>query len=417
MPSLSGWRARAFSRYIEVAAAEARHPAHLDRGQALLAVVTPQRAGTGEVGADRPRAGAEVVGTRLPAGMTGTPLPQSASSVCDVAQIEDRPSGDADAAEVTPDIEQLPYTAEGVAGLDSIANPHKVYARRALEPYVDSISQAIAEAWQPQAEHISQMMKQALQPWFDGYSQEFSRLADAWRPAIARAWEQVAPALANFQTWINEQLPPNWQNADIEYGRIEEIVSRDSIPLVWVPRADIVSAIMKVDSRDERVAILVDRGAEIAEDCLGVLDEIRQEDLLTRADFARKAIAAWRDGHIEAAQVLAACVTEALVTRYIGKPSDAVEHATIAWDELSFRRLKWAVAVGPLLQFYAKWWPDKGEPPLTTLSRHVSVHAPSAQQCTPDNCTIAVMLLTSLLRTMQEMFHEQQRREKEHADH
>ncbi|TQS29110.1 hypothetical protein [Microbispora sp. KK1-11] len=335
-----------------------------------------------------------------------------------MAQIEDRPSGDGEVPEDASDREQSTLPGEDSVRLDAAVDPLREYMRRTLEPHTNALSQALAAAWRPHAEQISQIVTETLLPRVEGYYQERLRLlADAWRPAFSRLWEQMAPAMADLQRWIEEQLPPNWQDADIEYGKIEEIVSRDSIPLVWVPRADIISAIMKVDSRDERVAILVDRGAEIAEDCLAVLDEIHQEDLLTRADFARKAIAAWRDGHIEAAQVLAACVTEALVTRYIGKPSDAVEHATIDWGELSLRRLKWAAAIGPLLQFYARWWPDKGEPPLTTLSRHVSVHAPSAQQCTPENCTIAVMLLTSLLRTMQEMLHEQQRREKEHADH
>jgi len=44
------------------------------------------------------------------------------------------------------------------------------------------------------------------------------------------------------------------------------------------------------------------------------------------------------------------------------------------------------------------------------LSRHVTVHWPSAVQCNAENCTIAVMLLCSLLRALHELQTEHKRR-------
>lgn len=315
--------------------------------------------------------------------------------MCEVVQNENPPSDEGAADDDTVHDEQLVQAKEGVVGLSEALHPLGEHYRQSVQPHLEALLRSTAAA---------------LGPRFANVNREIVRhLNEAWRPAISGALKQMMPVMANLQAWVEEKLPPNWQGANIQYKKVEEIVSSDSIPLVWVPRAEIVSEIMRVDTRDERVAILLERRAEIAEDCLAALDGIHREDLLGRAEFGRKAIAASRTGHFEAAQVLAACVTESLVSAHLGKPSNAATYATIDWRELSIGRLRWAASVAPLLNFYEQWRPEWGRPPLKTLSRHNSVHHPSAEQCTPENCTIAVMLLCSLLRTLQEEFDARER--------
>lgn len=123
---------------------------------------------------------------------------------------------------------------------------------------------------------------------------------------------------------------------------------------------------------------------------------------------ARKAIAAWEDGHDEAAQTLATCVTEAVITSRIARSyKGAVERANLDWENLTFNRLKFATAQAPIIGFYTEWCPNKGVDPLTKLSRHTTVHHPSRVQCNSENCTVADMLLCSLLRAVHEAEVEQ----------
>jgi hypothetical protein len=91
-------------------------------------------------------------------------------------------------------------------------------------------------------------------------------LQDAFRPAIPpdvlRALRQNQAALRKFAAGLTQQLragtPPNWQFGDDwpMLSLIADVVEQDGIPLAWVPRSDIVLALVHAEGIEARRAIL-----------------------------------------------------------------------------------------------------------------------------------------------------------------
>ena len=64
--------------------------------------------------------------------------------------------------------------------------------------------------------------------------------------------------------------------------------------------------------------------------------------------------------------------------------------------------LRLRLALAPTGQFYTSWYPSSGTPQPDSLSRHVSVHQADPSHYTRANATVAVMLVASVLRALQE---------------
>jgi hypothetical protein len=291
------------------------------------------------------------------------------------------------------------------------------FTRRTMQPlaerFADIIQPYTAEMTKPLAAQMSSLVEEFTQgpsghltairealgtpPWPQ-------QLVESFQPLIASWSESMAPVLERLRTLGDAQLPDNWRDAELDGDKFEEILVSDGIPLGWVPRAEIVSTLMRCSTRQERITVLMEARDLVRFDCQECLDPIDDQDLSEWVGLARKAIAAWEAGHDEAAQALATVTAEGVITRRIARPVRAVEMATSSWETPpTLGRAKLAIALGPLIGFYEKWYPSEGRPPLPTLSRHVTVHHPSAVQVNPENCVLAIMLLCSILRAIHEV--------------
>jgi hypothetical protein len=94
---------------------------------------------------------------------------------------------------------------------------------------------------------------------------------------------------------------------------------------------------------------------------------------------------------------------ETVVTRTIGKYKVAKDFAKIDDPKyLTMTELRFRAALAPIGPFYVTWWPSTGDPMPEQLSRHVTVHQADPTHYTHGNATIAIMLLASVLRGVQE---------------
>jgi len=69
-----------------------------------------------------------------------------------------------------------------------------------------------------------------------------------------------------WDRWWANWWPPNWPR-NIDLDAMQSILVDDALPMVWVPRAEIVTEVLAAETREDRVAVLVARRAEVAEDC------------------------------------------------------------------------------------------------------------------------------------------------------
>ncbi len=214
-----------------------------------------------------------------------------------------------------------------------------------------------------------------------------------------------AERLSDILRPLRERLPPNWPG-DIDLGQVQAVIQDDGLPLVWVPRAEIVTSLLAAPDRAARVEVLLAHEQEITADCRTVLGSVSHETLSGQLPLAVKALEAFEAGHHEAAQALAAAVTETAVTHALGDYKKARQRAAFDPGKVTLRQLRVQAALAPIGPFYTAWSPSSGTPAPEALSRHVTIHQADQRHYTRGNAAVAVLLTTSVLRALQELAEE-----------
>ena len=215
-------------------------------------------------------------------------------------------------------------------------------------------------------------------------------------PNLSAAFSAILEQLRN-------SLPPNWPS-DVDEHAVLAVVQDEGIPLVWVPRAEIVDAVLGAADRNARLELLVEYQQMIVDDCREVLAAMDAEGLSGQVPLASKAVEALASDHFEAAQALAVVVTETAVAQSISGKYEVVKKQVLFDPQLvPYGLLRLHAALAPIGRFYTSWWASSGDPKPQELSRHVSVHHADAGHYTEANAVIAVMLVTSVLRALQEL--------------
>jgi hypothetical protein len=178
------------------------------------------------------------------------------------------------------------------------------------------------------------------------------------------------------------------------------VLSVDAIPIVHIPRAEIVQAILDAEEYDARIQIIEARADDIAEDCRIAMDRDYYDELSQQLPLVRKAVVAHQDGHHEAAQALAVSVCDTYFKKLYRGASYKDMQKRVAIDQSDdmsipyLFNLHYALAAAAL--FLAPWYPDRDEKPPTKLSRHVTIHHAGTDHMTKLNATVSIMLVTTL---------------------
>lgn len=218
-------------------------------------------------------------------------------------------------------------------------------------------------------------------------------LPDELLESLSRLWDRA--------------LPPNWSTAG-QVGPIVDVVTQDGLPLVWVPRAGIVTTVVHAADHAARVQILLAHQEEVLEDCDAVLDDMaaittapaRPGDLM----LARQAVQALRQGLEAAAQALAAAVLESTITAQVTSSTKVKDRVRFDEDsELVELRLR--VALAPLEPYFRSFTPGQTPEDRRPLgpNRHLTVHSATPEHLSPANALVSVMLLVSVLRALQDL--------------
>jgi hypothetical protein len=128
------------------------------------------------------------------------------------------------------------------------------------------------------------------------------------------------------------------------------------------------------------------------------------DDLTESAFLAGHAVDALAEGHFEAAQALAVVVAESLIYDEFGAYERAADVTRFDPESVALWQLRLRAAVAPVGAFYTKYYGQAGEPVPAGVSRHATVHRPGSATLSKAHSVVAVLLLTSLLRALDEEY-------------
>jgi hypothetical protein len=202
---------------------------------------------------------------------------------------------------------------------------------------------------------------------------------------------------------LRRHRPPNWPPG-VDLERVAEVIRDDGLPLVWVPRAELVQEVVDAEDREARVTVLLAHAPELVQDCRGVLHGVTHAAFTGQQRLAERCVEALEQGHHEAAQALAVAVTETAVSRTLsGNYAKVKQQVIFNPDLVPYTQLRLRAALAPIHRFYTEWSPKSPHPAPEAISRHVSVHHADPSHYTEANSLVAVLLACSVLRALQEL--------------
>ena len=245
---------------------------------------------------------------------------------------------------------------------------------------------------------------------FADFAQEIVKSQEtALQHAIEAVSQNIPPNLSELiEEHLNAVLPENWPRPMPDPGVVEHITQDDGIPIVHIPRAEIVQQLVDSAGFDDRIEIIEARVDEILEDCAKVLEFEPHENIAGQHPLVVEAVEAFQAGFVGSAQALAVTVCDTYLKRFFEKNYSAmIEKATLDDDSKNHNALilfNYLYPMATIVPFLTPFFPDEDATPPSMLSRHVTIHFASVEHVHRLNATVAVMLATSLTVTYHKAF-------------
>jgi hypothetical protein len=197
------------------------------------------------------------------------------------------------------------------------------------------------------------------------------------------------------------RVTPNWLDVAADPDAIEaqiHAVLADGIPLGWVPGATVIDKLLRAADGPARRRVISNNWRGIVNDCEAVVGALPSRRALFLADMTRRAIAALRDRHTEAAQALATNVLDTVISQFHVPELNLDKGAILNPDQkkkLAAHGWRFAFSLLPAhATMTGKYGVDHRG---TAFHRNVTAHAATHRQYNRINAVIAIMLASSVL--------------------
>lgn len=197
------------------------------------------------------------------------------------------------------------------------------------------------------------------------------------------------------------RVTPNWLDVAADPDAIEaqiHAVLADGIPLGWVPGATVIDKLLQAADGPARRRVISNNWRGILNDCEDVASALPSRRALFLAEMIRRAIAALRDRHAEAAQALATNVLDTVISQFRMPKLNLDRGAILNPDQkkkLAAHGWRFAFSLLPAqATMTGKYGVDHRG---TAFHRNVTAHAATRRQYNRINAVIAIMLASSVL--------------------
>lgn len=254
---------------------------------------------------------------------------------------------------------------------------------------------------------LSEAFRPALQASEEARRRLRESLAGLPDPAIMLEGLQRTAETARRR--LLAHFPDNWEGLEShQLIAATRLGSQSGINVLWVPRVEVIRQLLAVEDR-ERDSVLVAAEVDIFDDFAAQLREVAHPGLDHVPKLAAEAIAAHRDGHHAPAQALAAAALSRVVHANFGYKRFADARIRFERDDPLHGVELPLFRISALMQTFGRalHHTDHAAP---GFNRHASTHAIAEDQYTEANSIAAMLLLVGLLRELDYLFEQEDRR-------
>ena len=221
-------------------------------------------------------------------------------------------------------------------------------------------------------------------------------------------WSSMLPKIdpsifEAFDRLFEKNMPPNWSGFD-GWHDAATFISDTGWPIVWLPRREVVEALVAAPAGDREKVLLAHR-ADLLDDADRVLGDVTWTDLDYLAGCARETVGTLRSGHDRPAQGFTASILTGLLQGPLqySKLSDARDDFDANWEEESVAVIRFVLITSTIPSALATFYPHRGDPVPSRYNRHALAHVPDPTQLTETNALVGLMLVVALLRELQQL--------------
>lgn len=214
----------------------------------------------------------------------------------------------------------------------------------------------------------------------------FQKIFDAQRDSFKATFDRI------FDAWLH----PNWKGVR-NLDSFETILLDEGLALAWVPPTEILEALLRASSRQERRRILGRRWKRVLATCRQSLESCSDTETLRYQQFALPIVRMLEEGHPEGAQALAANLLDTMLQETLadtGRRRVTNQETRLSIDDLPMRA---AMVFGGIWGSHTRFWQNRGDKIPRHFSRHGSVHGVSRAQYSRINAVIALMHVTAYI--------------------
>lgn len=295
----------------------------------------------------------------------------------------------ASALKPVADMQKLLHWPLGVDFFSGVADQQRRLIDAVLPKFDTSIWSGLADTlkavnadWQKSLLNAASI-DSWLGPAFDG--DWYKRLMSPFTPEV----------LDGLRRLLDSARPTNWTEVDTE--KAQSLVAA-GWPIVWVPRSNLVTALIAAPDDAARRAILLEHADDIVDDVANTVANLKSERLAFLGDLAGEAVSCARNEKFGAAQAAATAVADTTIRRFWKLNAKEVQ-ALIRpdFDDVPIRSLLRALCGAVLARVFEQFWVDRGDPEPDSYNRHASIHGASEKQYTTVNALLSLMTAASLL--------------------
>jgi hypothetical protein len=243
----------------------------------------------------------------------------------------------------------------------------------------------------------------SLANWIEHHPETIERIG--W--ALQHATTPLSPAerdMGPFHRLARRVLPGNWLELRIgARERVERTMRDTGICLVWVPRPEVVLALIRCATKEERDACLVEHWDEILDDVEAALADSSHPKLDPLPAWASQALTTARSGCDFPAQTACAALLGSVLEGHFG--IDGFEPARVAFEaqsphavDIRLQRrawIQWSIRTSIL----RSQDPDRPD----SFNRHLTAHG-TEDQFSRAHTLAGLMLIAGALRELHEIY-------------
>jgi hypothetical protein len=207
--------------------------------------------------------------------------------------------------------------------------------------------------------------------------------------------ETISGSAAKMAAITRSFMPRGWTGfSEEEIQSAIALATEQGIATIWAPREAVVRSLIDAP-RGKVLAVLTENQAEVLEDVTLVLGEISDDILGDWPAIMRMSVAAFEDGHVEAAQALSAALLTTIIHELKGRIMSAAREyfERLDPDQVAMRRFRLAVVLRAVATTISD--ADGSE---ESFNRHATVHHASLSQYSRENSLSALLLVSNLVR-------------------